>query len=329
MLQSKPTQQKYYIWVYLFENFLLKKVKQLKSIHPMKRNLLLIALLIWACPSVNAQFFKKLKEKALESAERNIEQKTEEKIEETTQATVDSVFKVPSRIFKKKQKSQENDNSSTGIPSVEMMAGMGNASFESNYVFAVTATIEIEDKKANLSKTTMKQGYGKEALMTEMENSSNPILIDMKNQSAILLDINAGTAQVMSLHWMQKLMGNAGTTQEDTNEQHPEVVKTGKTKQMNGYTCHEYNISFTEGKINAWYAPDVPFDYQDYLRGMAKMFSNKKEENPLQLLNTDYGYVMEMTFYNHQNEKQNTMKVTALSEKVRMINMDMFDVQKL
>jgi hypothetical protein len=49
----------------------------------------------------------------------------------------------------------------------------------------------------------------------------------------------------------------------------------------------------------------------------------------MQLLNTNYGYVMEMTFYNKQNEAQNSMKVIALEEKARMITMDNFKIQKL
>ena len=57
--------------------------------------------------------------------------------------------------------------------------------------------------------------------------------------------------------------------------------------------------------------------------------AKKKEENPMQLLNTDYGYVMEMTFFNKQEKKQNAMKVIALDEKVRMINMSLFNIQKL
>ena len=151
----------------------------------------------------------------------------------------------------------------------------------------------------------------------------------MKNQSAIILNTNGGTAQIMSLKWMENMMGNQNISSEETSDIVHSVNKTGKTKMMNGYTCHEYIISHQDGTINAWYAPDVKFEYQDYLRGMAKLFSKKKAENPIQLLNTNYGYVMEMTVYNKKNEKQNSMKIIALEEKVRMINMDLFKIQKL
>ncbi|NHN24271.1 DUF4412 domain-containing protein [Flavobacterium jejuense] len=277
----------------------------------------------------HAQFFKKLQDKAQQSMERALERKTDEKIDQTTEATVDTIFEAPKKITKKKQRKQKKASKESNVDTQEMISQMGNAAHEPKYVFPVIATIEVEDVNANSKKTTMKQGYGKEALITEMEKNGDPFIIDMKNESAIMLNISSGTAQVMSLEWMEKIMGNQNISSEEASDVVPSVKKTGKTKVMNGYTCHEYNITYDEGKINAWYAPDVKFDYQDYLRGMSKLFSKKKEENPIQLLNTDYGYVMEMTFFNKQSKKQNSMKVIALEEKVRMINMSLFKIQKL
>lgn len=279
--------------------------------------------------SINAQFFKRLQDKAQQSMERALERKTDEKIDQTTEATVDTIFEAPKKITKKKQRKQKKASKESNVDTQEMIAQMGNATHEPKYVFPVTAIIEVEDVNVNSKKTTMKQGYGKEALITEMEKNGGPFIIDMKNESAIMLNISSGTAQVMSLEWMEKIMGNQSISSQEASDVVPTVKKTGKTKVMNGYTCHEYTITYEEGRINAWYAPDVKFEYQDYLRGMSKLFSKKKEENPMQLLNTDYGYVMEMTFFNKQSKKQNTMKVVALDEKVRMINMSLFKIQKL
>lgn len=294
----------------------------------MKNFIVFFAIVVISIPSANAQLLKKLKDKVQQSTERAVERKVDEKIEQSTEAAVDSIFESPKKIKKQKRTNSKTKQE----PQTTVFPGnilSGEAEYDETYIFSVTATIEVEDLNANLQKTTMKQGYGKEALVTEMEKNGDPIIIDMKNQSAILLDINGGSAQVMSLEWMQQMMGNASISQEEAQDKAPVVKKTGKTKTMNGYQCHEYNIIFDAGSINAWYAPDVKFEYQDYLRGMAKMFSKKKEENPIQLLNTDYGYVMEMTFFNNESKKQNAMKVIALSEKVRMISMDNFKIQKL
>jgi hypothetical protein len=280
----------------------------------------------------NAQFLKKLGEKVKNATEKTIERKVEEKTEKATEKVLDSVFESSNKTKNTQNRSNKTlneDEPSNDISFKDFLNDSGETAFETKYIFPVTATIEVEDASNNLRKTTIKQGYGKEALINEMEKNGDPIILDMKNQSAIMLNINNGTAQVMSLKWMEKMMGNQNISSQEASDVVTIIKKTGKTKVMNGYTCHEYNITHEEGRINAWYAPDVKFDYQDYLRGMSKIFSKKKEENPIKLLNTDYGYVMEMNFYNAENKKQNSMKVIALDEKVRMINLDLFKIQKL
>lgn len=299
------------------------------------KNILVTLIITFAiCNHTNAQFLKKLSQKAKETAERTIERKAEQKTEEATEKVMDSLFESKGNASKKNKNSNtsedysnDNEENTNDTSLLENIVSSSNASYEPQYIFPVTATIEVEDVSANAKKTTMKQGYGKQSLITEMESGNNPIIVDMKNQTAVMLDIKAGTAQVMSLKWMEKMMGSK--TIEETSSNQPKVVKTGKSKQMNGYNCYEYNIFYEEGKINAWFAPDVTFDYQDYLRGMAKMFSKKAEENPSQLLNTKYGYVMEMTAYTKENKKQSSMKVIELNEKVRMITMKNFKIQKL
>ncbi len=281
----------------------------------------------------SAQLLKRLGDKAKQATERVLERKTEEKVEKTTENAVEEVLGAPKKVTKKNKNKKKSNSDSQIEAKVEDSQYPGNiftgdANYESQYLFPVTATIELEDSSADVQKMTMKQGYGKQSLITEMESDNTPIIVDMKNQSAVMLDIKAGTAQVMSLEWMEKMMGGSNTTEETSTNQ-PKVVKTGKTKKMNGYTCYEYNIFHEAGKINAWFAPDVKFEYQDYLRGMAKMFSKKAEENPSQLLNTQYGYVMEMTAFTKQNKKQSSMKVIKLEEKVRMINMELFTIQKI
>ncbi|MVO09479.1 DUF4412 domain-containing protein [Flavobacterium sp. TP390] len=296
----------------------------------MKHFCLTLLMTLFFSHAINAQFFKKLQDKAQQSMERALERKTDEKIDQTSEATMDTIFEVPKKIKKKSKKNKpetKNDNQNE-FPG-NIFTENDEIKYESKYIFPVTATIEMEDVTSNLKKTTMKQGYGKEALLTEIDKNGDPFIIDMKNETAIMLNVSNGTAQVMSLEWMEKIMGDQGISSQETLDVVPSVKKTGKTKMMNGYKCHEYTITYEKGLINAWYAPDVKFEYQDYLRGMSKLFSKKKEESPIQLLNTDYGYVMEMTFFNEQSKKQSSMKVIAIEEKVRMINMSLFTIQKL
>jgi len=96
---------------------------------------------------------------------------------------------------------------------------------------------------------------------------------------------------------------------------------------LNGYTCHQYIIKADGATINAWFAPDVNFNYQDYLKGFAKMFAGKKT-NPGTLLNQGFGYVMQMEATDEKGELS-TMKVTAISEEEKIINMSNYSIQKL
>lgn len=278
--------------------------------------------------SSQAQFWKKLKERVEKTVEETVSRKIEKKAEEKTEETIDNVFEKK----EKKQKTSKKKTSSKNKEQIDMSGMMegimnsGNAKIESKYVFPITATLFVENYKGKETSNTMKQSYGKDAILSVVDASPAPIINDFKNNSAIILDIKKNTAQVMSLAWMQKMMG--GNTDDDNANEKGKVTKTGKTKQMNGYTCHEYNIVYEDVKMNAWFAPNVNFSYQDYLRGFAKMFAGKKTANPVALLNDGYGYVMEMTAY-QKGKKMSYMKVTELSEKQKVIDLANYKIEKM
>lgn len=57
-----------------------------------------------------------------------------------------------------------------------------------------------------------------------MEQANNPIIIDLKNQSAIMLNINKGTAQIIALDWMKKITNNTSYSS-SKKQQLPKVEK--------------------------------------------------------------------------------------------------------
>ncbi len=79
----------------------------------------------------------------------------------------------------------------------------------------------------------------------------------------------------MSMAWMKKMLGQDANNDEEPNS--AKLNKTGATKTLNGYTCYQYIITDEDIKIDAWFAPGVNFNYQDYLSGMNKMFGAKKQ----------------------------------------------------
>ena len=72
--------------------------------------ILTIGLLLLVTQS-QAQFFKKLSEKAEKAAERTVERRVEKKSEETTDQSIDKVFE---KKKKKEKKTKENDSQNEG-----------------------------------------------------------------------------------------------------------------------------------------------------------------------------------------------------------------------
>lgn len=271
--------------------------------------------------STQAQLFEKLKKRV----ERTVERKIENKAEEKTEQAMDSIL-----TEKRGKKGNEEVSSEENDVTNDIMKDIMNqkdVTTESSYTFPITATMLVTDySKRKSEEMKMIQSYGENSILNVMEENPNPIIIDMKNEAAIILNSEEKIAQIMSLSWLHKMMGQQPISEEE-NEQ-ATVVKTGLTKTINGYLCHEYNITHEKIKINAWYAPDVDFNYQDYMRGFSKMMSKKKGENPMLLLNDGYGYVMEMTAF-EKEKKVTNMKVIDLSEVTKHIDLSNYSVQKM
>lgn len=286
--------------------------------------LFILFLCIGFSHNSQAQFWKKLKNRVKNRVEETVTRKIENKAEEKTEKTIDSLFNKK----EKKEKIAKENKKNKKIDFGGMMDGImnsGDVKTESQYIFPITATMLVENYNKKTTSNTLEQSYGKDAILNILDTSPGPIINDFKNDAAIILNIKENTAQVMSMTWMKKMMGDAD---EIDDSEIPKVTKTGKTKTMNGYTCYEYIIEHDTTKMDAWFAPDVDFNYQDYLRGFAKMFKGKKTNNPSTLLNKEYGYVMEMTAY--QKEKKIIyMKVTNLSKEEKVIDLANYTIEKM
>ncbi|MEX0274186.1 MAG: DUF4412 domain-containing protein, partial [Flavobacteriaceae bacterium] len=202
----------------------------------------------------------------------------------------------------------------------------GEVAFEEAYHFRFTATMEVTDHSTKKKQQTrMQQSYGDHALYTILEENDVPVLYDLKNEVSLLIDKSSKTVQVASMAFMEK-WATAPKTSEDA--QKIRSRKTGASKHINGYRCEEYIIEEDAITIKAWFAPEVDFVFQDYLRGFSKMFSGKRGTNPYGLLNDGYGYVMEMTAYeNHKNKTE--MKVIHITKEPIDIDLSDYTVQRI
>lgn len=302
-------------------------------------------LFLLVCNTTQAQFWKKLQKKAEEKIEREAERRAQKRVDKKIDKTFDEAEeeldgkkkKRKNRRRKKKKSKSRSDSSSNSENTNEeqesqdmlngifgdMMSGK-EVKTKPSYTFNIKATMQVTDYTKRKEKTMqMIQSYGKNAIMSELESPKNIIINDFENEAAIMIEPSKKTARVMSLSFMKKMNKQEPLEENDIAK----MTKTGKTKTINGYTCHQYIITDKDIKVDAWFAPEVNFDYQDYLSGMNKMFGNKKS-NTTSLLNRGQGYVMEMTAF-EKEKKVSEMKIIALSEVPVTINMSDYTIQKM
>jgi len=291
-----------------------------------KQIILTLLIVIGFNLSSQAQIWKKLQKKAEAKIEREAKKRAQRRVDKKIDDVFDKAEEKIDKVGKgnKKNKKESDGNTSAMGDIMNSILNGEEVKTKTSYSFSITATMQVTDHtKRNGETMQMKQSYGKDGLMSELENPKNIIITDLDNKAAIILDPSKKTAQVMSLSWMEKMMKQEPIEENNTAQ----MTKTGAVKTINGYTCYKYIITDKDLKVDAWFAPDVNFDYNDYLSGMNKMFGNKKS-NAISLLNKGQGYVMEMIMYN-KGEKQTEMKITELSEKPTTINMSDYTIQKM
>ena len=236
-------------------------------------------LLIFMTQTVEAQFLNKLKDRVKYGVEEAVLRKTEDKAVETTESAMDSIFTAPPKTT---QNSETKNNPENGDVSAEtnpqadadnmlggLLGGGGEVKTNDAYTFDITADIMVENytkKKVETNKVI--QSYGKDATCNVVEEAPGPLISDFVNNTTIMLNEETKVAQVMSMDWLINMMPD----EPENEEIDVTVTKTGKTKTLNGYDCHEYLIQTEDSDVYGWYAPDVPFSYEDYLSGFSKMF---------------------------------------------------------
>ncbi len=284
--------------------------------------------------SVNshAQFWKKMIDKAEDKIEREAERRAERRVNKKIDKVFDKTEEKIDEVGNGNNSSSEDKTGDGGNSDMEGMMGdilsaNKDVKTESSYTFQVTATMLVTNYSTNETREiTIKQSYGKKAIMSELQEPKSLIINDFDNEAAIMIDPEAKTAQILSMAWMKKMMGQ-GTATDESESDTAKVEKTGNTKTILGYTCYQYIITDKDVKIDAWFAPDVNFDYQDYLSGMNKMLGNKKT-NTASLLNQGQGYVMEMIIF-EKEKRTSEMFIRDISEKPITINLSDYTIQKM
>ena len=239
-------------------------------------------LFLFISLNANAQLGKRIKERIRENTERKVEDKIVNKAGEKTDQALDSLFKKrkrPGGVSAEKKttggSSTSNGNTSgnTSTPQSFDFGGLMNATYESSYTLDMEFKIEMksqEKPKKKVETAHMDMYYGKDCYMMyfkdEKEKESTKALMDLKNNTSIVLNDQDMSGVAISMDFMSDKMTETFENYQDSvpEDANYPFSKTGRTKTIAGYQCEEYIIETDEMKMNTWYTDDITVEmYQN------------------------------------------------------------------
>lgn len=244
----------------------------------------------------NAQFFKKLKERAKEAAEQTIERKVAEKTERETDKAFDTVFNNKGKLFKKKKAKK-----------------LESYSFSHQYVMQVISEKDTTDITYYLTNEHEYMGSS----FTVRKNEEFITVMDLPN-SAIHTFMNLGDSKTMSSFKIdlddmedENIEGNGFS-----------VNLTGQTKTILGYECQEYQVTGSQVSGTAWVTQEAEISF---LKAFSKLKSKKirgRKGIDQSWVSMIDGLALEMNMidYSQKNPKPIRMVCTDLGENDFSIN---------
>ncbi len=234
-------------------------------------------MLFFACQISHAQLLKRIQEKV----ENKAEQKAMEEAEKAADKMLDNM------LGKKKKPAINAENTAN------------------SYTFNQSITIEIEaegNEKAQLDFLFDKKNSNIICmkLNTEQDASSGEVYaVITPNSSTMFMNM---PGMKIKKKVSKEEMGTIDYTSKVP--QKSELVKTGKTKTILGYTCYEYFYENEGGKVHAWVTKNFP------IQGKFIPILGMKENGPFE------GFVMELRF--ESNNEKSSIKVVKLDTNINV-----------
>ncbi len=295
----------------------------------------LILSIIIVQPSSGQRLLKNIQKRAEQSIERKVEQRANNKIDKKID---DSLDKIEESLEKDKVDKSGNDtgatakgNSSRGL---RMLKGLGISGepvpIADSYNFNYLIQMRIETYKKSgkldsegefisyLNPNSKSMAY--QFISGNMGQAGQGMfIIDAENGASIILSDDKGQKTGI-VSGIGSLMESIGKTYEDEVADipqspeaylaNPNVKKTGRTKNIAGYSSEEYVYSDDETESEIWITKDLKMNTQDFFGALFKvsMASN----------GMGWGYMMESTSKNKKNGEKSIMKVTKVDKNANM-----------
>jgi len=253
--------------------------------------------------TAQAQFWKKLKERAKDAAEETVFRKVEEKASEKTENTIDSIFELPKQGKKKPNSDSEssdeyeevdgelNDNEQI-IEEFLNQTEQEEVTLAESYSFKWKYVLQMESAAQKKKK---EMGDMKVTYFLNPQSTTFATQFDMDTKKE-------GEKIIQKMPSMAKIISEEADDYMDTMT----INKIG-TKEILGYTCQGFEILLEEGTSTVYINPNAPvsFNHSGNPKYAPKGF---KQEWLKEYQN---GLMMEMTFVSNKKAKHN-MKMTCV-----------------
>lgn len=276
---------------------------------------LAILMLIFAAKAADAQ----IQDRAKDRAERKANNRVDRKIDEG----LDKGFDAIEGLFKRKNKDKDKDKDGKDADSdaqaeadanEALMNGLFGASdvdLKPSYDFdhSVTMRSKVYDKKGKEEmvqdmEMMMADDHPHIGIRTIMEGTSADMVMDLEENYMVILTDAGGSKMAM----VTKFDPAAYETEEDKEMDAMEFTKTGRTKEILGYTCEEYVTEDDESVMHFWMA-DV--EDLDFYKGFKALQEQQKQQGAY-AEDVPEGMMLEMVSESKKNDEKYIMEVTSI-----------------
>lgn len=254
----------------------------------MKRILLAALLIIGAHQTSEAQFLKKLKNKAKEyqkTAEQKLEGKIDQQVEKQMDKSLENAFNPQMSM----QQSEPIDKTFKFTQLVNYQMSLG-------------------DKVANDFTMYSSPKFKDMLIKVSAQGQDMKMLIDAEKNIYSFMEYDGKKVQ-MGLPGNQM---NAMFKTEGIDEE-AELIETGKEKEILGYTCKEYIVKNENEDIQLWITDEVtlnsPFIENSQITGMLLEMTTKTEEGDFEMKVTKVKENINYTFKSGQYKSMSQMSL--------------------
>ncbi len=286
--------------------------------------------------ATQAQLLNKLKKAAQDGVEKAVERRVSQEIENAAARQTDRYM---TQIF-----GPPSEYEGTDFDYGKMMSSMNmNVETEDSYSFKGHTDMLLtgtDEKGKEIDPTEFRSFFSENDALwgMELDNKEKDLekaimIFDQKNQATIMLmtDKKGEKSRIAySLDW-SKMMEGAMENEMDEMDSTLRLTKTGNTKTILGYTCHEY-LSEGEGySATMWVSEDPVEGYASYWSKNNYLFAQQMQQKyGDQFDELPDGNVLEIHYTSKENEGVTTMQVTDINttEEVTFVMDDYINIME-